>query len=46
LWTKGARTAPFVGGYLGGNVENGFVASFPLDAAQELGPEYAIHPMS
>jgi hypothetical protein len=27
-------------------VENGFVASFPLDAAQELGPEYAIHPMS
>jgi hypothetical protein len=46
LWTKGAPTAPFVGGYLGGNLENGFVASLPLDAAQELGPECAIHPMS
>src|SRR5215212_2421205 len=43
-WTKGAPTAPFVGGCLGGNLENGFVASFPLDAAQESGPEYAIHP--
>ena len=27
---------------MGGNLENGFVASLPLDAAQELGPECAI----
>jgi hypothetical protein len=31
---------------VGGKLENGFVASLPLDAAQELGPECAIHPMS
>src|SRR5215211_619377 len=38
-WTKGAPSAPFVGGCVGGNLENGFVASLPLDAAQESGPE-------
>jgi hypothetical protein len=31
---------------VGGKLENGFVASLPLDAAQELGPECAIPPMS